>query len=80
MDRQYNTIWYNTVLKEIPVVQIHLLRNNNNIRVIENSVSNIISRCAKKNSKLTMQPHALIRSTKNVKASFRNMIIQSTYL
>ena len=56
------------------------IRNSNTIKIIKNSVSNIISRCANRNIKLTLQPRTFIRSTKIVKATFHNIIIQSTYL
>ena len=83
MTRQYNTIFYNTVecdTKNTKKIQIHLLCNSNTIEVIKHSISYIISRCANKAIKFTMQPHALIRSTKIVKACFHNIVIQSTYL
>jgi len=71
MTRQYSTIFYNTVecdknkIQKIRKIQIHLLRNSNIIKVIKHSISYVISRRTNRNIKLTMQPHAFIRSTMN---------------
>ena len=66
MTRQYNTIFYNTVECDTKKIQKNtntFTSYSNTIELIKHSISYIISRCTNKDIKLTMQPHAFIRST-----------------